>query len=214
MKTSRMARETAKVVTAIANAGFVPRRQTRSSAANLQAFTSNDLPLQADQHRALKREGTDCGSSSPSSDAPDIEDALSSVSASRKRKRGFDTPSTAVTTITTSSTTRTSPRKAGIRTEAGANGKVKKAKRQPAKKIVHEDGEVRIEAPANWEEIYDTVRDMRKEKLAPVDTMGCESLAEERLSAEVYHPSISRFMFEDPSRTLTNLSRTNASKLS
>ncbi|KAI4723757.1 DNA glycosylase [Aureobasidium sp. EXF-10728] len=52
----------------------------------------------------------------------------------------------------------------------------KKAKRQPAKRIKGEHG--RVEPPANWEQVYSMTAEMRKKVLAPVDTMGCESLAE------------------------------------
>lgn len=71
--------------------------------------------------------------------------------------------------------TSTSPRKA----EASVHVKPKRAKRQPAKRIKGEDGQVKIEAPANWEEMYKITRQMRDLVSAPVDTMGCESLAEE-----------------------------------
>lgn len=63
---------------------------------------------------------------------------------------------------------------------AGTIGQKKKARRQPAKRVVKEDGEEEIQPPANWEEIYAAVMEMRKERLAPVDTMGCETLAEEQ----------------------------------
>jgi endonuclease-3 len=56
--------------------------------------------------------------------------------------------------------------------------KPKKARRAPAKKVTGTDGSVKIEPPANWEEIYALTRQMRNENLAPVDTMGCESLAD------------------------------------
>jgi endonuclease-3 len=56
--------------------------------------------------------------------------------------------------------------------------KIKKARRAPAKKVTGTDGSVKIEPPANWEEIYALTRQMRNENLAPVDTMGCESLAD------------------------------------
>lgn len=39
-------------------------------------------------------------------------------------------------------------------------------------------GTVKIEPPPNWEEIYALTREMRNENVAPVDTMGCESLAD------------------------------------
>jgi endonuclease-3 len=35
--------------------------------------------------------------------------------------------------------------------------------------------EIKYEEPENWKEVYDKISEMRKEKLAPVDTMGCAS---------------------------------------
>ncbi len=35
-----------------------------------------------------------------------------------------------------------------------------------------------IEPPENWKEVWDRITDMRKERNAPVDSMGCESLPE------------------------------------
>lgn len=60
--------------------------------------------------------------------------------------------------------------------------KPKKAPRQPAKKVTTKDGNVKIEAPPNWERVYGLTKDMRAQWLAPVDTMGCETLAEENRS--------------------------------
>ena len=187
MKTSRIARDTAKVAISFSQADFAPRRQTRAFAASLQAFTANgDVPVPRPEKKGVKHEYTsgDDSLSSPSS-IFDIEDVPFESSTSRKRKRGLDSPSTVVTTKSTSTSTRTSPRKLDVKPEDGTVGRLKKAKRQPAKRIVNDAGEVEIEAPANWEEIYDAVREMRRERLAPVDTMGCETLAEEHLTPRV-----------------------------
>jgi len=62
-------------------------------------------------------------------------------------------------------------------TRLSAN-KVKTSKRQPAKRISGPNGSLKIEPPANWEEVYNITAEMRKRVLAPVDTMGCESLAD------------------------------------
>jgi endonuclease-3 len=59
---------------------------------------------------------------------------------------------------------------------------VKKGKRQPAKRISGPNGDLKVEPPANWEQVYNITAEMRKRVLAPVDTMGCESLAEETRS--------------------------------
>lgn len=92
------------------------------------------------------------------------------------KKRQRTTKSTSTTTTVSSPSTRRSPRKAPKLEDASPSDK--KPKRQPAKKIKSEDGSVRVEAPSNWQQIWDITAEMRKKVLAPVDTMGCESLAE------------------------------------
>lgn len=187
MKTSRIARDTAKVGTSFFQADFAPRRRTRAFAASLQAFSANGrVAPPSPGKKGVKREDTsDDESLSSLASVFDIEDVPVEVSTPRKRKRGFDSPSTAVTSKSTSTSTRTSPRKPDVRSEDSTVGKSKKVKRQPAKRIVNEAGEAEIEAPANWGEIYDAVREMRREKVAPVDTMGCERLADEHLTPRV-----------------------------
>lgn len=190
MKTSKLARETAKVATSISQADFVPRRQTRGFAASLQAFTYKGEVAVQSGGKGVKREPLSDGdntslSSLGSASLFDIEDAPFTASSTRKRKRGVDSPSTAMTSISTATSTRTSPRKGGLNDYDGTVARITKAKRQPAKRILNEVGEEELEPPANWEEIYDAVKEMRKDKLAPVDTMGCETLAEEHLTPRV-----------------------------
>ena len=205
-----MVRDMAKAATVISHADFVPRRQTRAFAASLQAFSYNgDGKLT----RNVKDESSDSDGSSLSSASSggtfDIEDVPFTTSVSKKRKRGFDTPSTGVTSISTVTSTRTSPRKGGaVKDEDGTiAGRPKKAKRQPAKRFVNDAGEEAVQPPANWEEIYDAVREMRKEKLAPVDTMGCETLADEHLT-----PRVSASPSSILRGLLTDCRRTNASR--
>jgi endonuclease-3 len=57
-------------------------------------------------------------------------------------------------------------------------GGLKKARRVPAKKVKREGGSVKVEPPPGWEDMYALTRQMRNENVAPVDTMGCESLAD------------------------------------
>jgi endonuclease-3 len=186
MKTSRIAKETAKIVNQIPRSDFTPRRQTRSFAASLHALTTKDLPLKQKKEEDVKQEDSSDDGSSLSSiasaEAFDIEDVPFKTSPSRKRKRGLDTAATSVSTVTT---TRSSPHKPGLKVEDGSTKSGKKARRQHAKSTINTAGEVEIHPPANWEEIYDAVREMRKLHLAPVDTMGCETLAEENLTPRV-----------------------------
>jgi len=43
------------------------------------------------------------------------------------------------------------------------------------KRKLREPIEIKYEEPEHWKEVYDKISEMRKEKLAPVDTMGCAS---------------------------------------
>lgn len=62
---------------------------------------------------------------------------------------------------------------------ASTNGTPKrKPRRQPAKHIKGPNGNLTVEPPLNWERVYNATAAMRKRVVAPVDTMGCESLAE------------------------------------
>lgn len=193
MTSARLVRGTAKITTAISQADFAPRRQTRSFAASLQAFAYNgpETSGAAGKERVKSEDSGDDVSSLSSAGSAydlDIEDLPFEKAPSRKRKRGVDSPSTAVTTISTTTSTRTSPRKQGVKLEDGTIGKLgkaRKAKRQPAKRIVSAAGDEEVQPPGDWEEIYEAVREMRKKKLAPVDTMGCETLAESHRTPRV-----------------------------
>ena len=184
MRTSRVAKEAAKIVDRVPRTDVINQRQTRSFATSLRTFTANGTAIQKTEDLTVKKEPYHDDESSlsslSSSLAFDIEDLPNPPS--RKRNRGSDTTPTTVTKISTHTTTLSSPVKSGI---AINDGKVKKARRQPARKLVNESGEVEIHPPSNWEQIYEFVSEMRKNVVAPVDTMGCETLAEEQISPRV-----------------------------
>lgn len=147
MRTSRVSRETARVVNALSSRGAnedAPRRSLRNF-----AHTPNVTSTAEETDSAL--------SSPPSSFSP------SPPPSNRKRKR-------TVKTEILSPNASAGNRNASL---------PKKAKRQPAKRIKGEHGQVaHVDPPANWETMYNITADMRKKVLAPVDTMGCESLAD------------------------------------
>ncbi|KAL9110414.1 MAG: hypothetical protein Q9187_008051, partial [Circinaria calcarea] len=193
MRTSRISQETSKIVQALSpSTKLLSQRRTRSFAVSPAPPAANaSFPITTVKPPEGSSEHDDDSSSLssvPSDVSFDIEDPppslhLPSPTRKRKRKAGTGGPSTTtVTSTSTSVTTPTSPRKLGIKDEEDADRKVKKARRRPAKKVVNDGGEVEIHPPAHWEEIYDAVREMRKTALAPVDTMGCETLAEEYLT--------------------------------
>ncbi|CUS14112.1 unnamed protein product [Tuber aestivum] len=70
--------------------------------------------------------------------------------------------------------------------------KVKKreniVEKKPRVKKVKDGERVKVEAPENWEEVYEKLREMRKMVEAPVDTMGCE-----RLGDKAATPKLRRF---------------------
>ena len=184
MRTSRISRETARIVNRGSNnrRGSFSRPQTRSLAASLQAFTAIASPNQDTSAPKPKTTSEDESSLSSinSTAILDIEDIASPVFPAQKRKRELDLTGDAPT-----SHLRASPRKPSNHTRNEIVKNSKKLRRQPAKKTVNEAGEVEIQPPATWEEVYEAVKEMRKSVLAPVDTMGCETLAEERLSPRV-----------------------------
>jgi endonuclease-3 len=118
-------------------------------------------------------EGNRLNSDSDLSSAPeDLDWESSNAVVSRKRKRS---PGSPVSTRIKHEAEDISV--AEIASPKKVTSKPKKARRIPAKRIVA-NGVVKVEPPPNWEEIYALTRQMRNENVAPVDTMGCESLAD------------------------------------
>ncbi|KAI9274448.1 DNA glycosylase [Phascolomyces articulosus] len=58
----------------------------------------------------------------------------------------------------------------------------KKSKPSPIKKAKIQD---QFDEPAHWKTVYERIREYRKTAPAPVDTMGCERLAEEQVPEKV-----------------------------
>lgn len=117
-----------------------------------------------------------------------VEDKAAEIgeSAIQKSRKIARTAKIKSARVTISETTRASPRKKSVKVEEDVEieelgpAKPKKARRKPAKEAIDEtSGEVVIHPPTDWEEVYQTTQEMRKLILAPVDTMGCERIAEQ-----------------------------------
>ncbi|OCK84971.1 DNA glycosylase [Lepidopterella palustris CBS 459.81] len=186
MRTSRISRDTAKVLAASRSR---PIRSTQTRALHVYALASGNAPsakdvaVENEEGMEVKKERLDSASESELSDVPeDGEEVDGGRAASRKRKRGMDTPVVGSVKREDVTTTNGSSRKRKVAVEelkdAFVNGMPKKARRAPAKKTVKADGSIKVEPPSNWEEIYALTRQMRAAHIAPVDTMGCESLAD------------------------------------
>lgn len=183
MKTSRIARETARI--SQHSEIITTRRTTRSFAKSIHGFAAEDAGVELNQE--ISRDDDASSLSSVNSKVIlDIEESITPKSTPRKRKRGFESPITAATALP-AVTTRTSPLKEKSASQNGQQlrPRIKKGRRQPAKQVVTDDGEVEIHPPANWAEIYSAVQEMRKRVLAPVDTMGCERIAEDKRTPRV-----------------------------
>ncbi|KAF2102404.1 DNA glycosylase [Rhizodiscina lignyota] len=144
MRTSRIAQDTSRLVSALATNRTPPRRSLRGRSF---AEVDNTLPNQ---------------------------NGSSTEAGSRKRKRGSNVHSS-VTKIETSE--RDSNRIPESTAEVAKSSRARKARRQPAKKVVDNKGDVKIEPPPGWEEVYKLTQEMRSKIVAPVDEMGCEALA-------------------------------------
>lgn len=184
MRTSRIAREAAKIVDKVSLTDVINKKQTRSFAKSLHTFTANGASTLNTEELAVKQE--DCSdnesplSSLSSQSVLDIEDLQ--IPQSRKRKRETVTPPITVTRTSPRPITQSPSSKTHIAIE---DGQTKRARRQPAQKVVNAAGEVEVQPPSNWENVYESVREMRKNVIAPVDTMGCETLAEKNISPRV-----------------------------
>lgn len=216
MKTSRLARETAPIGQ---NLEITTRRKTGSFAASINTFTAGNAGSIVVKQAKDDSDDSSSLSSLSSPEPLDIED-LAAATTPRKRKRGILTPTTSVTEVSSIKVeTQTPSRKTGIQTEDGSPAKIKKGRKQPAKKVINnESGEVTVHPPSNWEEIYSLVQEMRTKILAPVDTMGCESLAEDTRSPRVRTPYLLSLVQliefptdrQNPGPTLPNPHRPNA----
>jgi endonuclease-3 len=180
MRTSRLSRETARIVDATAtstNASPLRRslRGFQHQHNDSSADASNDTPRPSSSGSEL--------SSPPSSPQSDASSDYNESVALGKRKRSGRTTAVKSETETQPARRRTTRKAPKLEEDdEGDKPKIKKGKRQPAKRISGPNGNVKVEPPANWEQMYSITAEMRKRVLAPVDTMGCESLAEESRS--------------------------------
>ncbi|KAK3052333.1 alpha,alpha-trehalase nth1 [Extremus antarcticus] len=166
MRTSRVSRETANVVNALSSDRKRFTRQALQSYAN----GANDA-VQLDPTGASKDGFTTSNG----------HGLVPTSLGKRKREDATATPTKGTKLEATN--TRRSPRKATKIEEAEdeleATSIPRKPRRQPAKHIKGPNGITTTEPPPNWEEVYNATAAIRKRIIAPVDTMGCESLAED-----------------------------------
>lgn len=168
MHTSRLARQTERVMHALHDS---PDLATRRSSRRTRQATIPDVDDDTNDPDGPRQAST--------------QQIAAAKTSSRKRKRDAQEKTLSPQVIKLESTTespRRSPRK-DIKTREDStidsDSKPRKAKRQPAKRIKGADGDVTVEPPPGWDRVYNVTAEMRKKWLAPVDTMGCESLAED-----------------------------------
>lgn len=160
MRTSRISKDTAKLVKRSAGSVSPPRRTTRSSLARF----AHDAGVKTEQML-------------------DIEDSISPPP--NKRRRGSDASFSAELAKTEADSDEDD--KLNTMLTAAAPSKSARRVRKPARKISNaETGESTVSPPSDWEEMYNVVRKMRAPGGAAygaaVDTMGCERLADRNAS--------------------------------
>lgn len=160
MRTSRISKDTAKLVKRSAGSVSPPRRTTRSSLARF----AHDAGVKTEQML-------------------DIEDSISPPP--KKRRRGSDASFSAE--FAKAEADSDEDDKLNTMLTAAAPSKSARRVRKPARKISNaETGESTVSPPSDWEEMYNVVRKMRAPGGAAygaaVDTMGCERLADRNAS--------------------------------
>ena len=177
MRTSRISQDAAQLASALSRSRSQRSAPKRRSLRQYGAAPGDD-PLELET--AVKTEAMQNGSS-PLSTPPDSPMDNATVPMTRKRKRRVDEINAPISPSTSSGIVRLSPRKPEAQpNELSPDQKFpKRTRRQPAKHIKGLNGDLTVNPPANWEEVYSVTAEMRKRVLAPVDTMGCESLAED-----------------------------------
>lgn len=183
MRSSRLTRQTAQIVDAIS-----PRKRIRNA---INSITGRSQTSQTSQES--KEEADDVGglallspTDEPSRDAQGVDSKNSAAAAnSRKRKRDQDlTSPSSQRSRTKLSTTKEASYTSPTTSSAPARAPYPpKPRRRPAKPHRSSSGTlIRTDAPPDWTRVYALTQDMRAKWPAPVDTMGCERLAEDQRS--------------------------------
>jgi endonuclease III len=170
MRTSRISRDTSRILAATRSRRTIRQTSSRTSSTTRASGVDKVEAGAAAKNGVKSVPVTDAQSDSELSSAPDSDSDGEGTITTKKRKRAQPKPvAVKQEAIDVSVATVESPKK---------GSRPKKARRAPAKKRVSGDGSVKVEPPPNWEEMYALTREMRNENVAPVDTMGCESLAD------------------------------------
>ncbi|KAI1008170.1 hypothetical protein K3495_g73 [Podosphaera aphanis] len=133
-------------------------------------------------------------------EAPDIEDLMGAGKRRRGATRKPRQPSPAVFKIETD-------------TVAPAIGDVKPRKTSLSRRPTKKSESVAVSAPENWAEMYAVVKEMRSSgaaRNAPVDSMGCERIAEPGVSPRIrrYH-TLTALMLSSQTKDAVNAAAMN-----
>ncbi|GAM87803.1 hypothetical protein ANO11243_058310 [Dothideomycetidae sp. 11243] len=171
------------------------RSSTRiASAASIKSSpeavrSSKKIKTEKTNSRRVKAESSDGELSDLSDQSLTPTDSVNDKTA-RKRKRGMTVKIEPTSAASSPATNRRSSRKIGLISdlEDGVTFEdndglfPRPTRRLPAKRIKGPDGDVSVEPPPNWERVYNITAEMRKRRVAAVDTMGCENLADDKRS--------------------------------
>ncbi|EMC99234.1 hypothetical protein BAUCODRAFT_31576 [Baudoinia panamericana UAMH 10762] len=178
MRTSKVSRETQRVTSALTS---IKRAGSGTGHARKRVEVGDGLTGDG-TNTTRSNDWSISGLKDRLSETQASSTVLPSTTLGKRKREGTSTLATAniQTDVTNATAPRRSPRKAAQSADHYAHTDTTgKARRQPAKRVKGPKGEIAVEPPPNWERVYDVTAAMRKRVLAPVDTMGCESLAED-----------------------------------
>ncbi|KAI1932111.1 alpha,alpha-trehalase nth1 [Ophidiomyces ophidiicola] len=187
MRTSRVSQETSRLVNvlsagrrvtrqSVTKSNYLGARGTTRSSTTQDTRTLKDEEQQEDCVRIKSENGDLSGEEGSSAlseaNTTDIEDLFKPETSpgptSRKRKRAHGPAKNGVSLLR-------KPQKVIVKEEEPGQPTFPKKKAAKSRKAIPPPGS--IPAPANWEKMYNTVKEMRlRNPTAPVDTMGCAEL--------------------------------------
>ena len=191
MRTSRITQDTARALTSVSSrvkGNLDAENVSNSKSKSLRSFrynTNQNNPDSESREELAVIIENESPSNIHKSNGMESVDDRPIITPSRKRKRGEVSPLAENTRNPSSDRPSSSTviEKRTVEEEetiSSASPLPRKPRRAPAKRVLSSSGNVKIDAPPNWELVYSLTKEMRSKVLAPVDTVGCERLADTR----------------------------------
>ena len=168
MRTSKTARDTARIMGALSSRRSSTRIATAASVQSSPDTTPSGKRIKT-EHGDVKTSGLKVEDTSPRKGITIKSEPTSATPSPTKVRQSVRKSGASIEDI-----------EAALEDDDGLFPRP--TRRLPAKRIKGENGEVTVSPPPNWELVYNMTAEMRKRRIAAVDTMGCENLADDTRS--------------------------------